>query len=181
MRNNILRVLTILLAAHIGSPCFAQDAEQKAMKRLDQMNELKKGMDELKQPAFFKLDFVLKEVDGNRVVNSRSYSTYAATNVPTPGSIRTSAKVPDSPDVGVRIDIRNVRELQDRLALNLTADVTSIPPQDSTATPVRTVMRTYVWSSDVLIPLKKPTVVFSSDSTTSKTQMQLELTATPVL
>jgi hypothetical protein len=32
----------------------------------------------------------------------------------------------------------------------------------------------------VIVPLKKPTVVFSSDDVASKRQMQLELTATPI-
>jgi hypothetical protein len=36
------------------------------------------------------------------------------------------------------------------------------------------------WVSTVAVPLKKPTVIFSSDDLTSKRQMQLELTATPI-
>jgi hypothetical protein len=32
----------------------------------------------------------------------------------------------------------------------------------------------------VIVPLKKPTVIFSSDDLTTKHQMQLELTATPI-
>jgi len=34
------------------------------------------------------------------------------------------------------------------------------------------------WSSSVVVPLSKPTVIFSSDDLTSKRQFQLELTAT---
>ena len=36
------------------------------------------------------------------------------------------------------------------------------------------------WTSNVVVPLKKPTVIFSSDDLTTKHQMQLELTATPI-
>jgi hypothetical protein len=34
------------------------------------------------------------------------------------------------------------------------------------------------WSSNVIVPIGKPTVIFSSDDATTKGQMQLELTAT---
>jgi hypothetical protein len=30
------------------------------------------------------------------------------------------------------------------------------------------------------VPIRKPTVIFSSDDTTTKHQMQVELTATPI-
>jgi len=36
------------------------------------------------------------------------------------------------------------------------------------------------WGSIVLVALRKPTVIFSSDDLTSKHQVQLELTATPI-
>jgi hypothetical protein len=36
------------------------------------------------------------------------------------------------------------------------------------------------WRSDVLVPLRKPTVIFSSDDPTSTHKMQVELTATPI-
>jgi hypothetical protein len=42
------------------------------------------------------------------------------------------------------------------------------------------VTRQNQWRSAVVIPVKKPTVVFSSDDVSSKRQLQLELTATPV-
>jgi hypothetical protein len=42
------------------------------------------------------------------------------------------------------------------------------------------VIRQNRWSSNVVVPLKKPTLIFASDDATSKRQMQLELTAAPV-
>jgi hypothetical protein len=52
-----------------------------------------------------------------------------------------------------------------------------------TLTPVmrQPVVRQNQWQAGVIVPLKKPTVVFSSDDLTTKRQMQVELTATPIL
>ena len=36
------------------------------------------------------------------------------------------------------------------------------------------------WGANVLAPLGKPTVIFSSDDLTTKGQTQLEVTATPI-
>ncbi len=42
------------------------------------------------------------------------------------------------------------------------------------------VIRQNVWDSTVLVPIGKPTVVFSSDDLDSKGKMQVEVTATRV-
>jgi hypothetical protein len=138
------------------------------------------------EPKFFKLEFVLREVDGSKVVNARSYTIPAGTDG-LPSSIRTGVKVnvgdaqhPDWTDIGVRIDVRSLRELQNQLACNVTAEITGLPQDTISGTSARSVMRQYVWSSDTVIPMRKPTVIFSSDSTTSRNQMQVEVTATPV-
>jgi hypothetical protein len=41
-------------------------------------------------------------------------------------------------------------------------------------------LREFTWNSDILVPIRKTTLVYSSDSTTSKTQMQVEITAIPL-
>src|SRR6266404_3853455 len=94
------------------------------------------------EPAFYRLDFVVKEVESGKVVNSRSYSSMVA--VGSNGSIRTGGRTPVptgtggglSPltqaqytfyDTGVNIDFKDLRELPDRLALQVTVDISSIP------------------------------------------------------
>jgi hypothetical protein len=42
------------------------------------------------------------------------------------------------------------------------------------------VIRQVKWNAPVIVPLGKPTVIFSSDDPSSKRQMQLELTARPI-
>ena len=168
MTRTSLRCCAIVFAVTLTQTSFAQDTEkpQTTVKV------------EKPEPKFYKLDFVLKEVDGPRVVNSRSYSTYAATDA-LPSMIRANIKMQDGREVGIRIDARSLRQVQNQLGLNLTTDVSGLPQESSTES-AHPILRAYLWSSEVLVPIRKPTMVFSSDSTSSKTQMQVELTATPI-
>ncbi len=130
---------------------------------------------------FYKLDFVVKEVEANKVLNSRAYSmTVSTEKTSPPDSIRAGSKVPSGNgsnyiEVGVNIDCRAIREVDNELTMLLTVEVSSVPPESSNP-----VIRQNKWSSSVSVMVKKPTVVFSSDDLTSKHQLQLELTATPI-
>ena len=134
-------------------------------------------------PKAYQLDFVLKELEDGKVINSRNYSTMIAAGS---CSIRSGDKVPVVTksgaqaeftyiDVGVNIDCAFMQEIQGRLSLNVKADISSAQP-DST----RPLVRNTRWSSNVIVPLKKATVLFTSDDTSSRKRMQLELTASPV-
>lgn len=139
-------------------------------------------------PKFYKLDFVVKEIEGGKVLNSRAYSMLVSTD--SASSLRAGSKVPTGAlpggapnsfiDVGTNFDCRAIKELQPHdLALSLTAEISSTV--HDTADPSHPVIRQNKWNSSVIVPLKKPSVIFSSDDATTKGQMQLELTATPVL
>lgn len=145
------------------------------------------------QQKFFHLDFVVKEVADGKVINSRSYSTMIATGGnPLPGEIRAGNKVPiqtgpagnrqpDYLDVGVNFDCQSAREVNEELALHVAAEVSNLAagqiPGSGALPPL---LRQNRWRSDVILPLKKPTVIFSSDDPTSTHKMQVELTATPI-
>ena len=77
-------------------------------------------------------------------------------------------------DVGTNVDCRAIRELQSDLAFQVTVEVSSLV-QDAGQSPV---VRQNKWSSDVVVPFKKPTVLFLSDDLTTKHILQLEVTAT---
>ena len=154
----------IIAALVLAATCFAQPPEQ--------------GW------KFYKLDFALKEVEGSKVLNSRNFSTIVHVDTQgvraAGGSIRTGSKVPSGPnyiDVGVSIDTQMVKELQGDVALSVSAEISSTPDGGN---PDRPVIRQNKWSSYVVVPIKKPTVIFSSDDATTKHAMQLELTATPI-
>src|SRR6266700_546307 len=86
-----------MAAAFLAAPCFPQNAENKP--------------DE--QAKYFRLDFTVKELEGGKVVNARSYST-SLSNQKDVGSIRAGDRVPVQGDkgqwtyleVGVSIDCR---------------------------------------------------------------------------
>jgi hypothetical protein len=136
-------------------------------------------------PKAYQLDFVLKELEEGKVINSRNYSMMV-TLVAGGGSIRSGDKVPvvtkSGPqaeytyiDVGVNIDCAALQETQGKLTLNVKADISSAQPEST-----KPLIRNTRWSSNVIVPLRKATVLFTSDDTSSKRRTQLELTAAPV-
>jgi hypothetical protein len=140
---------------------------------------------------FYKMEFVVKEVEGTKVVNSRSYFMTVPVeapgqNVQGSGSIRASSRVPTVAgggsnftyvDVGVNLDCKTLHEMQSAVSVYLSADISTNSVEPNLPAPV---IRQNRWSSTVVVPIKKPTVVYASDDATSKRQMQLELTATPI-
>ena len=164
---NIKRMtMTILLALLMAGACFSQTVET---------------------PKYFHLDFVVKELEGGKVTNSRAYGmTIATVGATTNSSIRTGNRVPVSSggggqwqyiDVGTNIDCRSAKEVPSGLALNVTADISGAATEQGAANPV---IRQTKWGSDVVVALRKATVIFASDDPSSKRQMQLELTAAPI-
>jgi hypothetical protein len=165
----MLKVSICLLVLMAGI-CAAQNNEEKGLKH-------------------DRLDFVVKEVDGTRVVNSRAYSVIVELEpgFRGPGNVSIRAgnklRIPEvgNLEVGVNIDTRNAREAPDGLAVSVFASVSDfVPDAETRGTSSVPGVRQIQWSSDVVVPLRKPTTIFSSDDPTSKHKMQLELTATPI-
>lgn len=140
------------------------------------------------EQKYFHLDFVVKELESGKVINARAYAMTISTGDVGGFMIRTGNKVPvptGSPgsaytyiDVGVNIDCRSAHEVQDQLAMNIGAEISSALTEPSSAS--HPIIRQTKWSSTVIVPLRKSTVVFSSDDPTTKRQTQLELMATPI-
>lgn len=166
---------SLCLAVLVLTPCFAQT---------DKPDE-----------KFYRLDFVAKELDGGKVTNSRTYSLLITNqNTSKGGSIRVGSRLPVQVsaiganiqyyDLGVNIDCRPVREIGSHLALDVSAEISSVAvatdPSLATVSSLPPVVRHNKWSSSALIPVGKPTVIFSSDDPSSKRTMQMEVTATPV-
>lgn len=137
------------------------------------------------EPSFYRLDFLVKELDGSKVVNSRAYSMSIATarnsqnssirtgsRVPVPGKDGTTSYI----EIGINFDCRNAKMVGADLALYVSADISSVGEPSSNPP----LIRSNRWGGDVIVPLRKPTTIFSSDDAMSKRQMQLELTATPI-
>jgi hypothetical protein len=132
---------------------------------------------------YYKFDFVVKELDAGKVQSARSYSVIGGVHGRENSMmIRTGDKVqvPSGDgkftyiDVGTNIDCRILTESPTELGLSISADISSA---DAPRAPVISQTK---WNSNVLAPLKKATVIFTSDSVSKKTQTQLELTVTPL-
>jgi hypothetical protein len=150
------------------------------------------------EPAYFRLTFVYKEVEGAKVINSREFVLQASTARGNRASVRTGTRVPfptssfDSGkgtvtatqfqwyDIGVNIDCSNLRESGGNLTFVVSADISSLAPPEGAAAPIQPAVRQNRWNSDVIIPLKKPTTIYQSDDLNSKRQLQLEVTAIPL-
>lgn len=186
MRKITLICSLFILAMSLGQRSLAQESSkpQEAAKAPD-------------GPArFYHLEFVVLEVGADgKPQNSRSYTTMVSTDIhDREMSIRTSSKIPvltsqngpQSPaqfqyqDVGVSIDVRKTHEVDHQLLLDLVADVSSVAAATDIAGTREPVFRENKWQASVLIPIGKPTVVFTSDSLDSKGSMQLVATATLV-
>ncbi|MBN8733098.1 MAG: hypothetical protein J0L64_21360 [Acidobacteria bacterium] len=171
-----MRWTTAVLVVCLASPMWAQEPVKEP--------EMK----------YFKLDFVVKELDEARTVSSRTYSAMVATGRPSRGcSIRTGTRLPiqTSPagnpnvqvqyyDIGVNIDCNTATEMGSQLSLVVTADVSSLPAGREANSTLPPVVRQNRWTGNVVVPIGKATTLFSSDDLDSKRKMQLELTVNPV-
>jgi len=149
---------------------------------------------------FYHLKFVVEELsDAGAVTNSRAYQATVTTgpNDP-PQIIKTGSRVPIATgtysgsgsavqntqfqyiDLGIDMEIQHVAEVGDGLKFHLHTEVSSMARYSQIAGVNEPVIRQNDWSSDVLVPIGKPTVVYSSDDLDSKGKMQVEVTATPI-
>jgi hypothetical protein len=159
--------IVFVSAVVVAGTCFAQKPTEDA--------------------RYYHLDFVVKELESGKVINARTYSTTVATGAGV-SVIRSGSKVPistggDAPgsltylDMGVNIDCRAAKEIQDQLTLNVSAEIASAATESPSNKPL---IRQTKWESIVIVPMRKPTTIFSSDDPTTKRQTQLELTAIPI-
>jgi hypothetical protein len=143
---------------------------------------------------YYHFDFVVEELDqAGKVLNSRSYSTTVDTEPHYLMSIRTGSRVPvmtgsaDSKatqfqyiDFGVKLDVRDVHEVGQKLAFDLTANLAGVASTTNISGVAEPVIRQNTWQSRVLIPVGKRTVVFTSDALDSKGSTRVAVTATPI-
>jgi hypothetical protein len=157
---------------------------------------------------YYHLEFVVQEMGADgKPTNSRTYSTIVGTERHDQWSqIRTGSRVPiitgalHGPtgesaeakleyqyqyiDIGVSINTENVHEIGQHLAIYLKAEISSLAPEPAPSTASGLIndpiVRQNSWQAPVLIPIGKPTVVFSSDALENRGAMHLVVTATPI-
>ena len=142
--------------------------------------------------GYYHLDFVVKELDEGKALSARTYST----SIDPTGTcaIRTGDKLPIQSggnttyiDVGVNIDCNSAVLREDNMAMHVSADISSMGSERMLRVEGRLsgvvappIIHQVKWSAVVLVPIGKPTTIFSSDGATGKRQTRLELTVTPI-
>lgn len=185
-----ITLLSMLLFAFVFAiRCSAQDEPKAAQPNQAQT-----------PGHYYHLEIVVQELSKEgKPTNSRTYTTTVGTGMRESASIRTDSRIPivtgsyasaasssalvntqfQYQDVGVNIDVQPVHEIGRQLSFDLKADITSVA-ENLDARLHEPIIRQNKWQSVVLIPIGKPTVVFTSDALDSKGSMQLVVTATPV-
>jgi hypothetical protein len=183
MRKSVLikAVLILLSVALFAPPLRAQDAKASDTKPSETKPQ--------PEVHYYRLQFVLKEQgDDGRIVNSRTYDTSVSSNGKS-SSVRTGTKIPVHTnekgdiaylDVGVNLDCYVTQETPQGLSLQITAEISSLASASGGGQAMVPILRQNKWQSMSLIPLGKPTIVFSSDNLENKGRMQVEVTATPI-
>jgi hypothetical protein len=170
MNNRKLAVLCVAVLS-LAAPSLAQSEAPKPM-----------------SSQFYRFDFVLKELEGSKTVKTHNYQMLAAL-VGGTDSIRSGAKVPVMTDgkattyidVGVSLDVRNLIATKYGLEFDIVAEVSgTLDPGALAQFAKPPLIYQTKWNSRVQLPIGKATTVFSSDDPSSKHQLQLEVTATPI-
>lgn len=141
--------------------------------------------------AYYRLVFNVREVEDQKVINSREYTATQSSGPGKRARIRSNSKVPYATsdnayqffDLGVNIDCLDLQETNGAVSISVQIEISNAVAAAPGAPPVTAkipVIRQFIWGGDVVLPLRKPTIIYSSDDPSSKRQMQIELTVTPV-
>ena len=163
------RTILFLAVLTLAGTCYAQTEEKKSTE----------------EAKFYRLDFVLKELESGKVTNTRSYTMNIASSLPfNSSSVRIGDRVPvpsgkdgqfNFIDVGVNIDCHLMRATENQITVQVIADISSVAAAGNPP-----LINQTKWNGGATVPLRKATTLFSADGASTKRQMQLELTATPV-
>lgn len=187
MLNKIL--VSALFLASMNACLIAQPQESAAKKQ-----EAPAAAAVQNDARFFRLDFIVRELDGKRTVSARNYSTtIAAYNDPNRGrgaSIRTGNRVPiptaskepqfTYSDIGVNIDCSEVQIAGLELSMLLTAEISSLSDASAGSQSTPPILRSTRWRAGTLVAVGKPTIVFTTEDEHTSHVLQLEVTATPL-
>ena len=187
----------VILIVALASSLFGQQTPAKGTPE----QPPKKDSGENREPAatnnFFKLAFVLYEVDDGKRTNQRDYMMIGRTDNQ-PSSIRVSTKVPITPqekagdkaytyiDVGLSIRCFLKEQVDSGVQLHCDIEMSSFirPEQIANATgnagPAAPFLRTTRTDSWALLTLGKPAILNIVDDINSAKRMQIEVTATKV-
>lgn len=129
---------------------------------------------------YYRLNYVLRELDGGKVLNQRSFTNTAVSDGQM-WKLRSGSRLPVARnndinyiDVGVNIDNR-LQESDDGLAIEVNADISSAAESATAGAPP--ILRQARANCEAVVPIGKPSLLFSMDDPASKHRFELEVTA----
>jgi len=185
----------VILIVALASSLFGQQTPAKGTSEQPPKKDSGENREQAATNNFFKLAFVLYEVEEGKRTNQRDYMMIGRTDNQ-PSSIRVSTKVPITTqekagdkaytyiDVGLRINCSMKEQVDRRLQLHCDIEISSFirPEQIANATgnaglaaPFLRTTRTDSWA---LLTLGKPAILTTVDDINSTKRMQVEVTAT---
>jgi hypothetical protein len=180
----VLALTGALLAQQPGKDTADQPAKDQTQKK-----ENLAGRDGITE-NFFKLAFVMYELDDAKRINQRDYMLVGRTDNQ-PSSIRISTRVPvyttekqmTYVDAGLTIRCSLKEQVDRRVQLHCDIEVSSFvrPEQiasSGNAGPAAPILRTTRTESWALLTLGKPAILNTVDDINSAKRMQIEVTAT---
>jgi hypothetical protein len=189
-------ILALALASTLAAQQPAKDTSDQPAKDQPSKKEILAGRDGNTE-NFFKLAFVMYELEDGKRTNQRDYMMIGRTDNQ-PSNIRVSTKVPVTTeekgkdkgytyiDVGLRINCSMKEQVDRRLQLHCDIEISSFirPEQIANATGntglAAPFLRTTRADSWALLTLGKPAVLTTVDDINSTKRMQVEVTATRV-
>jgi hypothetical protein len=168
------KTLITLLLFTLGVACFAQESGA--------------AKPQPKEPAIYKFDFTVYEVQGGKKSNVRNYTMLMQER--RRRTVKVGNRVPVSTgkedgfqyiDVGLNIDC-SFEESSGGAVLSASFDVASIiaPEQGEARAFANPVIRQLRQDADAFLPTGKPTIIASIDDTNTPRTVQVEVTATKV-
>ena len=182
MKRAVSRRLAVALIAFclplIPNPASAQQEKGKSLSEPTEQKPLQT----------YRIEFNVREIEGGKRLNSRSYMMMAQDG--DWGKVRVSdgvrfqadsnSTLVVSRDVGMSIDCRP-REQEDSVALAIHAELTSLAPQtEATPTLPGPFLRTERTEVQSIVTLGKPTLVAGMDDVVTNRRYEIEVTATKV-
>ena len=187
----------VILVVALASSLFGQQTPAKGTSEQPPKKDSGENREQAATNNFFKLAFVLYEVEDGKRTNQRDYMMIGRTDNQ-PSSIRVSTKVPITTsekagdkaytyiDVGLRINCSMKEQEDRRLQFHCDIEMSSFvrPEQVAGAIgqsgPEAPVMRTTRTESWALLTLGKPTAFTTVDDINSAKRLQVEVTATKI-
>ena len=189
-------ILALTLVSSLAAQQPAKDTADQPIKDQSAKKDILAGREGMTE-NFFKLAFVMYELEDGKRTNQRDYMMIGRTDNQ-PSSIRVSTKVPITTqekgddkqytyiDVGLRINCSMKEQVDSGVQLHCDIEISSFirPEQIANATgnagPAAPFLRTTRTESWALLTLGKPAILTTVDDINSAKRMQIEVTATKV-